>query len=103
MWHFQTFVALTQESHKAAYLGLQLYLIYTSDLPTLACITTETFADDTAVLATQRDPVEAPKTQQDCLDDISDRLKKWRLKVNESKAVNVTFTLKNRYLPTIKT
>ncbi|GBP68775.1 Probable RNA-directed DNA polymerase from transposon X-element [Eumeta japonica] len=43
-------------------LGPLLYLIYTSDLPTSDCITTGTFADDTAILASHQDPAEASKS-----------------------------------------
>ncbi|GBP23641.1 hypothetical protein EVAR_80258_1 [Eumeta japonica] len=49
------------ESHRQR-AGALLYLIYTSDLPTSDCITTGTFADDTAILASHQDPAEASKS-----------------------------------------
>lgn len=83
-------------------LGPLLYLIYTSDLPTSDSITTGTFADDTAILASHQDPIEATKLLQNGLNDISNWLKKWRIKANENKSINVTFTLKKGTCPPVK-
>ncbi|GBP43992.1 Probable RNA-directed DNA polymerase from transposon X-element [Eumeta japonica] len=83
-------------------LGPLLYLIYTSDLPTSDCITTGTFADDTAILASHQDPAEASKILQDGLNNILNWLKRWRIKVNESKSVSVIFTLKKGICPRLK-
>jgi hypothetical protein len=45
-------------------LGPLLYLIYTADLPTTTNTTTATFADDTALLATDSDPALASQLLQ---------------------------------------
>jgi hypothetical protein len=83
-------------------LGPILYLLYTSDLPTSDSVVTGTFADDTAILASHHDPVEASKILQRGLDNISCWLKKWRIKANESKSVNVAFTLRRGTCPPVK-
>jgi hypothetical protein len=44
-------------------MGPPLYLIYTADLPTTNNTTIATFADDTALLAANNDPVVASHLQ----------------------------------------
>ncbi|CAG5024961.1 unnamed protein product [Parnassius apollo] len=74
-------------------LGPIPYLLFTPDLPTSESLISGTFADDTAILATHSDPKIASQILQKGLNDISHWLKKWRIKANETKSVNVTFTL----------
>jgi hypothetical protein len=81
-------------------LGPLLYLLYTADLSTTADSTTATFPDDTAVLTTHEDPAAATHKLQIHLNKIQLWLKKWRTNANETKSVQVTFTLKqNTRLP----
>ena len=68
-----------------------LYLIYTADLHTLANNTT--FADETAILTVHEDPTMAAHRLQMHLNKIKSWLKTWRMKANETKSVQVTFTL----------
>ncbi len=48
-------------------LGPILYLLYTADLPTSTNATTSTFADDTAIMATNKNPQTASRELQDRL------------------------------------
>lgn len=82
-------------------LGPILYLLFTSDLLLDKAVTTGTFADDTAVLAINEDPSLASMLLQKSINNISDWLKKWRIKVNESKSVHVTFTLGRKKCPSV--
>jgi hypothetical protein len=76
-------------------LGPVLYLIYTSDLPTLDNTTTATIADDTAILATHEEPAIASVKLQANINKNDDWAKKRRFKINESKSTNIIFTLHN--------
>jgi len=60
----------------------------------MADSTTATFTDDTAVLTTHEDLALTTRTLQTHLNKIQLWLKKWRVKANETKSVQVTFTLK---------
>jgi hypothetical protein len=54
--------------------------------------TSVTFADDTAVLATDNDPVMASNILQTNLLAIQSWLAKWRMKANGSKSTHITFS-----------
>ena len=82
-------------------LGPLLYLLFTADLPTTADSTTATFADDTAILTVNEDPAEATHQLQNHLNNINSWLNRWRMKANQTKSVQVTFTLKKRTCPPV--
>jgi hypothetical protein len=73
-------------------LGMFLYLIYTADLTTSPATTTATFADDTAILATDSDPAIASQKLQNHLNALHTWLHKWRIQANTLKSVHITFT-----------
>jgi hypothetical protein len=75
-------------------LGPILYVLYTSDLPTTTVTTTGTFAYDTVILTSHEDPVAAARRLQSPLDHLETWLKNWRTNINETKSLQVTFTLK---------
>jgi hypothetical protein len=78
-----------------------LYLIYTADLPNFPECSTTTFADDTAVIATDSDPAIASHTLQTNPLAIQNWFKKWRMKANESKSIHVTFTTRKEACPLV--
>lgn len=83
-------------------LGPILYLIFTADIPTDDQTITATYADDTALLSTDNDPVTASHTLQSHLNKVESWLKQWRIKANETKSAHVTFTLRRGTCPPIK-
>jgi len=82
-------------------LGPLLYVLYTSDLPTSRETTLGTFADDTAIFATHEDPTIASLNLQEHLNIIEKWLKKWKIKVKESKSSHIKFTLQKGHCPAI--
>jgi hypothetical protein len=56
--------------------------------------TTGTFADDTVILTSHENPVTAARRLQSHLDHLKTWLKKWRININETQSLQVTFTLK---------
>jgi hypothetical protein len=71
---------------QATVLGTLLHLVYTADMPTSTESTTATFADDTAVLATDIDPDFTSQKLETNLDTIYKWFKKWKTKGNGSKS-----------------
>jgi hypothetical protein len=66
-------------------LGPILFVLYTSDFPATNNTTTGTLADDTVILSTHDDPRTAVQHLQHHLNLTKDWLKKWRMKINETK------------------
>jgi hypothetical protein len=73
--------------------GPLLYLLYTADLPTDENTTRETFADDTVILATHANPGQDTSNLQHHLNLIQAWIHKWKIKINETKSIQVNFTL----------
>jgi hypothetical protein len=75
-------------------------VLYTSDFPTTT-VTTGTFADDKVILTSHHDPVTATRRLQSYLDHLETWLKKWHININETKSLQITFTLKKGKCPSV--
>jgi hypothetical protein len=73
-----------------------LYLIYTADLPTTKDTTIATYADDTALLA-----VVASRHLQHHLNLLQQWYSKWKIKINQTKSVQVTAITKRINYPQV--
>lgn len=83
-------------------LGPLLYTLFTADMPTDVKTVTYTFADDTAILCTRTNPKEASILLQEHVNMLQEWLDYWKIKVNESKCVHVTFTLCRSSCPPVQ-
>jgi hypothetical protein len=82
-------------------LGPVLYSLYTADLPLSKFTTLATYADDTTILASHRNPEEASRQLQIHLNKYETWLQRWRIKANETKSAHITFTLKTKTCPPV--
>jgi hypothetical protein len=78
-----------------------LYLIYTADIPTTNETNMTTFADDTAILALDQNPIVASEKLQNHLNLLQQWLCKWKIKVNNNKSVQIMFTTKSTGCPPV--
>lgn len=82
-------------------LGPVLYLLYTADLPTCPNTVVATFADDTAILASDKNLDTATAKLQTNLDSLQQWANKWKMKISETKSQHITFTLKHGTCPPV--
>lgn len=82
-------------------LGPMLYIIFSLGLPDTRNVLIGTFADDTAILAVDVDEtlVGVSCKLQYSLNEISKWLQDSRIKINESKSIPITFTIKRETCP----
>jgi len=81
-------------------LGPLLYLIYIADVPPTQCTLMATFADDTAILSSDRDPVHATEKLQHYFHLLKTWLEQWRIKV-KTKSAQVKFTIRRDICPPV--
>jgi hypothetical protein len=60
-----------------------------------------TFADDTAILALDPNPIAASEKLQSHLSILQQWLCKWKIKVNNNKSVHITFTTRSTECPQV--
>jgi hypothetical protein len=82
-------------------LGSLLHLFYSSDLPTTDKTTTATFANDTAILSTNKDPLLASHYLQNRLDLFEQWATSWKITINQAKSVQTTFTTRKITCPQV--
>lgn len=71
-----------------------LYLLFTADVSKIKGTTLAMFADNTAIHAVINTHVEDNYMLQDALEKTALWMRLWKVKLNESKSVQVTYTLR---------
>jgi len=87
---------INSEIPQGSMLGLMLYLLYTAELPVVQDTIIATYANNTVILMAHKDYVEASQRLQKSLFHIQIWLKKWRIRVNRAKSIQVTFTTRRK-------
>jgi len=75
--------------------------VCSADLPETEQTMTATYADDRAILASHHNPITASTNLQHHLNQFETCLKRWRIKANENKSTQITFTLKRETCPAV--
>lgn len=81
---------------QGSYLALDLFNIYTSDIPKVANTITATYADQTAILSSDKDPILASSALQTHFDLINTWATQWQIKINPEKSCHIVFTLRKK-------
>ena len=71
-------------------------------MPRTSNVLVATYADDTAIIASNDCQILASRDVQDELDLLHDWFKKWNIKINSDKSTQVTFTLRKHDCPRLK-
>jgi len=82
-------------------LGLLLYLIFRADIQTRNDTVIAIFADDTTIMASNENPQTGSFSLQTHLNQLQAWLSNWRIKVNETKSAQVTFTNRKTDCPVL--
>jgi len=75
--------------------------IFTHDIPKTSYTELGSYADDTAILATNENPIIASNMIQRHLNIIHLWTKRWEIKINKTKSSFITFTLNKKTCPQI--
>jgi len=78
-----------------------MFNIYTLDQPTMPNTLVADYADNKAIISISADPVSASTYLQNHPSQMEDRYSKWRLKINQTKYIHTTFTLKQAQCPAV--
>lgn len=82
-------------------LGPVLYTLFTANLPTKCNTVIATYAHDTAILATDVNPNEAPEKLQSQPNEIAVWLKTWKIETNVAMLIHITFTTRTKTCPAV--
>jgi len=82
-------------------LGPLLYLVFKADIPTTDDTVIATFADHTAILSSDTNPNRVSDKLQLHLTVLQTWLEQWRVKVNNTKSTQITFTTNRIVCPQI--
>jgi hypothetical protein len=74
---------------------------FTADLPPTDYITIDTFVDYTGLLAVYSDPIITSQHLQLYLDILQAWFDTWKIKINQTKSVHVTFTTTRAICPQV--
>lgn len=77
-------------------LGPQLFNLYTADIPIPVATTLALFADDAAVVSSNRDPLLMRRCLQNAAGTLETWYKKWKMKINARKSRAILFNLRKR-------
>jgi len=78
-----------------------LYNIYASDQPTTLHTSVADYADDKVIISIDNDPLTASTNLQNHLVHMENWFTKWRFKINQSKSIHTTFTLRQAPCPNV--
>jgi len=78
-----------------------MFNIYTSDQPTMPNTLEADYADDKAIISTSEVPVLDSTYLQHHLFQMENWYRKWQFKVNQTKSIHTTFTLKQAQSPAV--
>ncbi|KAL4111825.1 hypothetical protein QTP88_015710 [Uroleucon formosanum] len=99
---FSSYFSIQAGVPQGSDLAPDLFNIYTSDIPKVANTTIATYADDTAILASNTDLTLASSALQNHLDLINSWATQWRIKINPEKSYNVIFSLRKNDFPPLQ-
>ncbi|KAL1110565.1 hypothetical protein AAG570_008093 [Ranatra chinensis] len=95
------YIRINASVPQGSVLGPLLYLIYTADIPTYPSTHMATFADDICILTSNPEPSLVSHNLQQHLNNLQKWCKKWRIVINQSKSIHITFSLRRGSCPPI--
>lgn len=96
------FVQIAAGVPQGSVLGPTLFLIYTSDFPSLRGATAALYADDCGIVTSDKNYESAVNNLQSAVNEVAVWAKKWKIRLNENKSVRIDFSLRpHNYIPTI--